>query len=133
MRKHIAWVPIEVMEALIGHSWPGNVRELQNFIERSVILTSGNVLRPPLDSLKLAAETEYLRAITLEDAEREHICKTLEQTRWVIAGHNGAAARLGIKRSTLYFRMQRLGISRSDRGRSRRSRVARRDGWSSSY
>ena len=115
MRKHIAWVPLEMMEALIGHSWPGNVRELQNFIERSVILTSGNVLRPPLDSLKPAAETESLRAITLEDAEREHICKTLEQTRWVIAGHNGAAARLGIKRSTLYFRMQRLGISRSDR------------------
>src|SRR6266478_4875328 len=115
MNKHIAWVPIEVMEVLIGHSWPGNVRELQNFIERSVILTCGNVLRPPLDSLKPSAETKSLRAITLEDAEREHICKTLEQTRWVIAGHNGAAARLGIKRSTLYFRMQRLGISRSDR------------------
>jgi len=115
MNKHIAWVPIEVMDVLIGHSWPGNVRELQNFIERSVILTSGNVLRPPLDSLKPAAETESLRAITLEDAEREHICKTLEQTRWVIAGHKGAAERLGIKRSTLYFRMQRLGISRSDR------------------
>ncbi len=115
MNKHIAWVPIEVMDVLIGHSWPGNVRELQNFIERSVILTSGNVLRPPLDSLNPPAETESLRAITLEDAEREHICKTLEQTRGVIAGHNGAAARLGIKRSTLYFRMQRLGISRSDK------------------
>ena len=115
MNKQIAWIPREAMEALICHSWPGNVRELQNFIERSVILTSGNVLRPPLDSLKPAAETESLRAITLEDAEREHICKTLEQTRWVIAGHKGAAERLGIKRSTLYFRMQRLGISRSDR------------------
>ena len=115
MNKQIAWIPREAMEALIRHSWPGNVRELQNFIERSVILTSGNVLRPPLDSLKPAAETESLRAITLEDAEREHICKTLEQTRWVIAGHKGAAERLGIKRSTLYFRMQRLGISRSDR------------------
>jgi len=115
MNKQIAWIPREAMEALMRHSWPGNVRELQNFIERSVILTSGNVLRPPLDSLKPAAETESLRAITLEDAEREHICKTLEQTRWVIAGHKGAAERLGIKRSTLYFRMQRLGISRSDR------------------
>jgi len=115
MNKQIAWIPREAMEALIRHSWPGNVRELQNFIERRVILTSGNVLRPPLDSLKPAAETESLRAITLEDAEREHICKTLEQTRWVIAGHKGAAERLGIKRSTLYFRMQRLGISRSDR------------------
>jgi len=115
MNKQIAWIPREAMEVLIRHSWPGNVRELQNFIERSVILTSGNVLRPPLDSLKPAAETESLRAITLEDAEREHIYKTLEQTRWVIAGHKGAAERLGIKRSTLYFRMQRLGISRSDR------------------
>src|SRR6267378_611349 len=115
MNKHIERIPTEVMEALVDHSWPGHIRELQNFIERSVILTSGNVLRPPLDSLKPAAETESLRAITLEDAEREHICKTLEQTRWVIAGHKGAAERLGIKRSTLYFRMQRLGISRSDR------------------
>src|SRR5260370_570689 len=105
MNKQIAWIPREAMEALIRHSWPGNVRELQNFIERSVILTSGNVLRPPLDSLKPAAETESLRAITLEDAEREHICKTLEQTRWVIAGHKGAAERLGIKRSTLGVRI----------------------------
>src|SRR5258706_6263005 len=115
MIKQIERIPSAVMKALVDHSWPGNVRELQNFIERSVILTSGNVLRPPLDSLKPAAETESLRAITLEHAEREHICKTLEQTRWVIAGHKGAAERLGIKRSTLYFRMQRLGISRSDR------------------
>jgi len=83
----------------------GNIRELQNFIERSVILTSSNVLHPPLASLKSAADVESLGAITLEDAERDHIRKTLEQTRWVVAGPNGAAARLGIKRSTLYFRI----------------------------
>jgi formate hydrogenlyase transcriptional activator len=101
------------MSALISYQWPGNIRELQNFIERSVILTSGKVLQPPLESLKSAAEAGSLGAITLEDAERDHIRKILEQTRWVVSGPNGAAARLGIKRSTLYFRMQKLGISRT--------------------
>jgi formate hydrogenlyase transcriptional activator len=82
---------------------------------RSVILTSGNVLESPLASLRNAAEAESLGPTTMEDAEREHIRKILEQTRWVVAGPNGAAARLGIKRSTLYFRMQKLGISRTNR------------------
>jgi formate hydrogenlyase transcriptional activator len=113
MDKQIEHIAPETMSALVSYQWPGNIRELQNFIERSVILTSGNVLHPPLASLKSAAEAESLGAITLEDAEREHIRKTLEQTRWVVAGPNGAAARLGIKRSTLYFRMQKLGISRT--------------------
>jgi len=71
---------------LQGHSWRGNIRELQNFIERSVILSSGNVLYTPLASLKSAAVAKSLGAITLEDAERDHIRKTLEQTRWVISG-----------------------------------------------
>src|SRR5882757_7062525 len=115
MGKQIHEVPAEVMEALVSHSWPGNIRELQNFIERSVILSSGNVLYTPLASLKSAAVAESLGAITLEDAERDHIRKTLEQTRWVISGPNGAAVRLGIKRSTLYFRMQKLVISRPNR------------------
>ncbi len=113
MDKQIEHIPPETMSALVSYQWPGNIRELQNFIERSVILTSGNLLQPPLASLKSAAEAESLGAITLEDAERDHIRKTLEQTRWVVAGPNGAAARLGIKRSTLYFRMQKLGISRA--------------------
>jgi formate hydrogenlyase transcriptional activator len=116
MGKQVDEVPAEVMQALVSHAWPGNIRELQNFIERSVILTSGNVLRPPLAALNCAAGAESLGAITLEDAERDHIRKTLEHTRWVVAGPNGAAARLGIKRSTLYFRMQKLGISRSQQG-----------------
>jgi formate hydrogenlyase transcriptional activator len=115
MDKQIEHIPPETMSALVSYQWPGNIRELQNFIERSVILTSGNVLHPPLASLKNATEAESLGAITLEDAERDHIRKTLEQTRWVVAGPNGAAARLGIKRSTLYFRMQKLGISRTKR------------------
>jgi len=115
MDKQIEHIPPEAMAALISYQWPGNIRELQNFIERSVILSSGNVLCPPLASLRAAAETESLEAVTLEDAERDHIRKILEQTRWVVAGPKGAAARLGIKRSTLYFRMQKLGISRTNR------------------
>jgi formate hydrogenlyase transcriptional activator len=115
MGKQIEHIPPETMSAIIAFQWPGNIRELQNFIERSVIVTSGNVLQPLLASLTNAAEVESVGAITLEDAERNHICKILEQTRWVVAGPNGAAARLGIKRSTLYFRMQKLGISRSKR------------------
>jgi len=115
MGKQIEQIPPETMSALISYQWPGNIRELQNFIERSVILTSGNVLHSPVANLKSAPEAESLGAITLEDAERDHIRKTLEQTRWVVAGPKGAAARLGIKRSTLYFRMQKLGISRSNK------------------
>jgi len=115
MVKQIEHIPPETMLALASYQWPGNIRELQNFIERSVILSSGNVLRPPLASLESAREAESLGAITLEDAERDHIRKTLEQTRWVVAGPNGAATRLGIKRSTLYFRMQKLGISRANK------------------
>ena len=115
MGKEIDEIPPAVMQVLVSHSWPGNIRELQNFVERSVILTSGNVLRPRLSDLKHAAEAESLGAITMKEAERDHIRKTLEHTRWVVSGPNGAAARLGIKRSTLYFRMQKLGISTSNR------------------
>jgi formate hydrogenlyase transcriptional activator len=115
MGKQIDEISSETMSELASYAWPGNIRELQNFIERSVILTSGNVLKSPLASLRNAAEAESLGPVTMEDAEREHIRKILEQTRWVVSGPNGAAARLGIKRSTLYFRMQKLGISRTDK------------------
>ena len=115
MGKQIEHIPPDTMSALCSYQWPGNIRELQNFIERSVIVTSGNVLHPPLTSLKSAAAADSIGAITLEDAERDHILKTLEHTRWVVSGPNGAATRLGIKRSTLYFRMQKLGISRTNR------------------
>jgi len=113
MDKQIEQVPAETMSVLSAYHWPGNIRELQNFIERSVILSDGDVLRPPLAELNSSAEAEPLEATTLEQAERDHIRKTLEHTRWIVAGPNGAAARLGIPRSTLYFRMQKLGISRS--------------------
>jgi formate hydrogenlyase transcriptional activator len=113
--KQIDQISPQTMSELTSYAWPGNIRELQNFIERSVILTSGNVLDSPLASLRSAAEAVSVGPITLEDAERDHIRKTLEQTRWVVSGPNGAAARLGIKRSTLYFRMQKLGISRTNK------------------
>ena len=113
MGKQIDRISSEAMSELISYSWPGNIRQLQNFIERSVILSSENVLRPP--SLKAAAEPESKKAVTLEEAERDHICKTLEHTRWVVAGPNGAAARLRIHRSTLYYRLQKLGIERPSR------------------
>jgi formate hydrogenlyase transcriptional activator len=113
MDKQIDHVSPETMSVLIAYHWPGNVRELQNFIERSVILTDGTVLCPPLAELNSSAEAEPLEVTTLEQAERDHIRKTLEHTRWIVAGPDGAAARLGIPRSTLYFRMQKLGISRA--------------------
>src|SRR6202790_5381672 len=114
MGKQIEHIPPETMSALSSFPWPGNIRELQNFIERSVILSVGSALRAPLAELKRSLEAESPGAITLEEAERHHIRKTLEYTRWVVAGPHGAAARLGMKRSTLYFRMQKLGISRSN-------------------
>jgi formate hydrogenlyase transcriptional activator len=115
MDKHIEHISPETMSVLSAYHWPGNIRELQNFIERSVILSDDNFLRPPLAELNSSAEAAPLEATTLEQAERDHIRKTLERTRWIVAGPNGAAARLGIPRSTLYFRMQKLGISRSNR------------------
>ena len=114
MGKQIDNISPETMSALSSHQWPGNIRELQNFIERSVILSVGRVLRSPLAELKHSPTADSMGAITLEEAERDHILKTLEHTKWVVAGPNGAAARLGMKRSTLYFRMQKLGISRSN-------------------
>jgi transcriptional regulator with GAF, ATPase, and Fis domain len=113
MQKRIDEIPVEAMNALSGHSWPGNIRELQNFIERSVILTIGKILCARLEGLRLSAENGSLEAITLEEVERDHIRKTLKHTKGVVAGPHGAAARLGMKRSTFYHHMQRLGISRS--------------------
>lgn len=119
MKKQIDQVPADVLKALVKYSWPGNIRELQNFIERSVILTEGNTLQPPLRDLNRLpkAEAESLDAVTLDEAQRDHIRKTLEDARWVVGGPQGAAARLGVKRSTLYSRMQKLGISRSGASR----------------
>jgi formate hydrogenlyase transcriptional activator len=115
MGKQIDQISAGTMAELTSYAWPGNIRELQNFIERSVIVSSGNVLQAPFATLRADVTSETQDAVTLEDAERNHIRKILEETRWVVSGPNGAAARLGIKRSTLYFRMQKLGISRNNR------------------
>ncbi len=115
MGKVIDSVPCETMQALCEWAWPGNVRELENFIERSVILTSRTTLRAPLSELTAFAEEPEDRG-TLEHLEREYIVRALRETGGVIAGSRGAAARLGLKRTTLQSRIQRMGISRQEYG-----------------
>ena len=107
--KSIDCVPRDVMEALQQHHWPGNIRELQNFIERSLIMATGSVLRPRLEELGPAQAQPLVR--TLADAERAHILETLRQTSGVVGGAAGAAARLGLPRTTLIAKMQKLGLS----------------------
>jgi DNA-binding NtrC family response regulator len=112
MGKRIETIPDEVMEALCHYPWPGNIRELQNFIERAVILSSGTELRPSLAELERKVERAGAAASTLEEAERQHILKALEETKGVIGGPRGAAVRLGLKRTTLLSKIERLGIPR---------------------
>jgi len=113
MHKSIESIRVEDMKALVRYEWPGNVRELQNVMERSVILSSSAVLYPPvLDDVKRAGEHSAPMAQTLADAERKHILQTLQNTDWVIGGPDGAALRLGVKRTTLLYKMRRLDISR---------------------
>ena len=116
MNKRIDTIPSETLQALVRYPWPGNIRELQNVIERAVILSTGPVLRVPLSELKQLAVNgngRPDRQDTLEEAERKHILNALEDSRWVLSGPNGAAARLGMKRSTLQYRMHKLGLARA--------------------
>ena len=100
------------MEILKAYHWPGNIRELQNFIERSVIVTQSRVLSPRITELKLLMQAAASApAQTLSDAERAHILGILKETNWIVGGRDGAAARLGVPRTTLIGRMQKLGIS----------------------
>jgi formate hydrogenlyase transcriptional activator len=132
MNRQIEIIPLEVMDSLHRYYWPGNIREMQNVIERAVILSPGPALQIPADDLKTSsssvqrhatngsatqaaqAESEHSVSgpVTLVDAERDHILGILRQTDWVIGGPNGAAARLGMKRSTLQWKMKKLAISR---------------------
>jgi formate hydrogenlyase transcriptional activator len=114
MNKDIESIPTEVMEELQRWHWPGNIRELENFIERSVILTHGPALFAPLAELRIASSKYGQSGRTLQDIEREYILRTLRETGGVIAGVYGAAIRLGMKRTTLQSRMQKLGITRED-------------------
>ncbi len=117
MNKPIASVPSATLEALSAYHWPGNIRELENFIERAVILSRGSELDAPVAELKHVppprADTGGTTAVTsMEEAEREHIRRALDASRWMIGGPSGAAARLGMKRTTLQSRMAKLGIAR---------------------
>jgi formate hydrogenlyase transcriptional activator len=112
MSKRIETIPVAAMTALAKYHWPGNIRELENLIERSVILSQGQDLHVPLGELKAPAAGAPNGVATLEAAEREHIMRVLRETNWVIGGSSGAAARLGMKRTTLQSKMRKLGISR---------------------
>lgn len=114
MNRLIETIPPETMQAFATWKWPGNVRELENFVERAVILSPGSVLRAPLAELQMPEEPEPATTATLETAEREHILRTLRESRGMISGPNGAAARLGLKRTTLNSKLKKLGIERSD-------------------
>ncbi|HEX6806178.1 MAG TPA: sigma 54-interacting transcriptional regulator [Terriglobales bacterium] len=116
MGKKIESIPAEIIRELEQWHWPGNIRELENFIERSVILTQGPVFFAPMAELRVSSPDPYRRTAgtTLEDVEREYILRTLRASGGVIAGTHGAAARLGMKRTTLQSRMQKLGITREE-------------------
>jgi formate hydrogenlyase transcriptional activator len=111
MKKVIDVISDEVMEIVRTHNWPGNVRELQNFVERAVIMSPGPVLRPPIAELeRLSHHTEPSSNRTLAQAQRDHILEVLRKSGWVVGGRDGAAARLGVPRTTLLYRMRKLRI-----------------------
>jgi formate hydrogenlyase transcriptional activator len=120
MNKRINEIPSETMEALVRYRWPGNVRELQNFVERAVILSPHCVLRAPISELEPfhSHKESNMPMSDLAQVERDHILRALEASDWVVAGRNGAAARLGMKRTSLVYRMQKLRISRPQRSSS---------------
>jgi formate hydrogenlyase transcriptional activator len=112
MNRRIQHIPPTTMSALTSYQWPGNVRELQNLIERAVILSNDGVLPNPLPLTGIQSSMVSTAATTLKESERSLILRTLEEVRWVIGGPKGAATKLGLKRTTLIHKMQKLGISR---------------------
>jgi len=120
LNKPIDTIPDEVMEILKFHDWPGNIRELQNFIERAVVFSAGPVLRPTFTELRsMTKQPTATSARTFAEASRDHILEVLEQSGWMIGGREGAAERLGMARTTLIYKMRKLGIEtrRSQRRR----------------
>jgi formate hydrogenlyase transcriptional activator len=114
MSRKIDYIPSETMDAMVRYRWPGNVRELQNFIERAVILSPHSELRAPTSELEpfRAHKGSNLLMTGLEEVERDHIIRALEASNWIVGGRTGAAERLGMKRTSLVYRMQKLRISR---------------------
>jgi formate hydrogenlyase transcriptional activator len=114
MNRTIETISSDTMESLVRYQWPGNIRELENVMERAVILSSGPVLKVPLEDLRDRVAPGQVNGThrTLEEAERAHILATVKETKWVLSGPRGAATRLGMNRSTLQFRMKKLGIVR---------------------
>lgn len=113
MNRAIHSVSTEALDAILHYSWPGNIRELENFIERAIILSPGPELRLPVSELRERSQDYAGGTTTLAAAEREHIRRVLADTNWTVGGPNGAAARLGMKRTTLQSKMRKLGIRRS--------------------
>jgi formate hydrogenlyase transcriptional activator len=114
MNKRIDAIPADTMDALARYPWPGNIRELQNFIERAVILSPHSTLRAPTSELE-PLQPHKVSSVPmngLAEVERDHILRALEATNWVIGGQSGAAARLGMKRTSLAYRMKKLRIRR---------------------
>ena len=111
MNRRIERIPSHAMETFANYPWPGNVRELQNFIERAVILSPGIVLQAPLAELRhITVQATSSKPSTLKELERQRILQAIRESNWIIGGPNGAAARLGMKRTTLVHRIQKLGI-----------------------
>jgi formate hydrogenlyase transcriptional activator len=110
INKVVEDIPSETMEAMVAYEWPGNIRQLQNFIEHGVIVSAGSVFQPPLNQLQSHKQILHKKSKTLEDATRDHILQVLEETKWVVGGRQGAAAYLGVARTTLIAKMRRLGI-----------------------
>jgi formate hydrogenlyase transcriptional activator len=125
MNKRIDTIPAESMDALLRYGWPGNVRELQNFVERAVILSPHTVLRAPTSELEpFTAQKSPNGAMTgLEEVERDHILLALEASNWVVGGRTGAAERLGMKRTSLVYKMQKLRITRPSPSQQQRDEV----------
>jgi transcriptional regulator with GAF, ATPase, and Fis domain len=121
MSRLIEHIPPTTMSAFTSYQWPGNIRELQNLIERAVILSNDGVLPNPLPAAQTLAITASPAGTTLMDSERVLILRTLESVGWVIGGPKGAAAKLGLKRTTLIHKMEKLGISRSSHQGSSRT------------
>ena len=112
MNRAVETIPTETLDLLVRYPWPGNIRELENLIERAIIVSPGPVLRVPVSELKHPSEP-IGETLTLRAAERDHILRALEATNWVLAGPGGAAARLGMKRTTLQSKMRKLGVAKT--------------------